>query len=194
VGEKDALLLNNATLDEVPGEQESDFDPETRFAVKWYRQYGSGQENSGIADQLARSSDTSITGLERGGIFEAKGGMARLLSPSTLGGDWDAAANERVSVWEATVRLAGAMAKDGADKVAALLPAVQTRANLDAVKELGFLLFHVAEKKKDTKDATLFNGLVSAWGDVTEAARKHGSGPRETQGEFDFDDLDGGED
>ncbi|MBK8435772.1 MAG: DUF1156 domain-containing protein [Austwickia sp.] len=185
---KDALLLINSTLDEVIGEQESDFDPDTRFAVKWYRQFGWSQENSGIADQLARSSDTSVPTLERGGIFEAKGGKARLLSPSQLEGEWDAAADERVSVWEATVRLAAVMAKDGADKVAELLPSVQTRVNLDAVKELGFLLFHEAEKKKDTKDAILFNGLVSAWGDVNEQARRYASVPRSSQQEFDFDE------
>jgi len=185
---KDALLLINSTLDEVIGEQESDFDPDTRFAVKWYRQYGWARENSGIADQLARSSDTSIGALERGGIFEAKGGKARLLPPVQLEGAWDAAADERVSVWEATVRLAAVMAKDGADKVAELLPSVQTRVNLDAVKELGFLLFHEAEKKKDTKDAILFNGLVSAWGDVNEQARKYASTPRSSQQEFDFDE------
>lgn len=185
---KDALLLINATLDEVLGEQESDFDPDTRFAVKWYRQYGWTQESSGIADQLARSSDTSISALERGGIFEAKGGKACLLSPSQLESAWDPAADDHVSVWEATVRLAAVMAKDGADKVAELLPAVQTRVNLDAVKELGFLLFHEAEKKKDTKDAILFNGLVSAWGDVNEQARKFASTPRSLQQEFDFDE------
>ncbi len=185
---KDALLLVNSTLDEVLGEQESDFDPDTRFAVKWYRQYGWGQENSGIADQLARSSDTSIGALERGGIFEAKGGKARLLPPAQLAGDWDATSDDRVSVWEATVRLAAVMAKDGADKVAGLLPSVQTRVNLDAVRELGFLLFHEAEKKKDTKDAILFNGLVSAWGDVNEQARKFAATPRPSQQEFDFDE------
>lgn len=185
---KDALLLINSTLDEVIGEQESDFDPDTRFAVKWYRQYGWTQENSGIADQLARSSDTSISALERGGIFEAKGGKARLLAPGQLDGVWDAEADERVSVWEVAVRLAAVMAKDGADKVAELLPSVQTRVNLDAVKELGFLLFHEAEKKKDTKDAILFNGLVTAWGDVNEQARKYASTPRSSQQEFDFDE------
>ena len=188
---KDALLLINSTLDEVIGEQESDFDPDTRFSVKWYRQYGWERENSGIADQLARSSDTSIGALERGGIFEAKGGKARLLSPSQLEGEWDAEADDRVSVWEATVRLAAVMDKDGADKVAELLPGVQTKVNLDAVKELGFLLFHEAEKKHDTKDAILFNGLVSAWGDVTEQARKQESRPqRGTQQAFDFEDED----
>lgn len=185
---KDALLLINSTLDEVLGEQESDFDSDTRFAIKWYRQYGWSEENSGIADQLARSSDTSIGALERGGIFEAKGGKARLLSPSQLDGVWDPSTDERVSVWEATVRLAAVMANDGADKVAQLLPVVQTRINLDAIKELGFLLFHEAEKKRDTKDAILFNGLVSAWGDVNEQVRKQGSVPRTVQQAFDFDE------
>ena len=36
---RDALQLINATLDEVLGEQESDLDSDTRFAVRWYRQY-----------------------------------------------------------------------------------------------------------------------------------------------------------
>lgn len=190
---KDALVLVNSTLDEVIGDQESDFDSDTRFAIKWYRQYGWAQENSGIADQLARSSDTSIGALERGGIFEAKGGRARLLAPSALEGEWDAAADDRVSVWEATIRLAAVMAKHGADKVAELLPAVQARINLDAVKELGFLLFHEAEKKKDSKDAGLFNGLVGAWGDLNEQARTFAAtAPRlGSQQSFDFDDMEG---
>ncbi|MGW3946641.1 DUF1156 domain-containing protein [Micrococcus endophyticus] len=189
---KDALVLVNATLDEVIGDQESDFDGDTRFAIKWYRQYGWAQENSGIADQLARSSDTSIGALERGGIFEAKGGKARLFAPSALEGDWDVAGDDRVSVWEATVRLAAVMAKDGADKVAELIPTVQTRVNLDAVKELGFLLFHEAEKKRDSKDAGLFNGLVSAWRDLNEQARKfEAEGPRlGSQQALDFDDVE----
>lgn len=185
---REALLLINSTLDEVLGEQESDFDPDTRFAVKWYRQYGWGQESSGIADQLARASDTSIGALERGGIFEAKGGKARLLSPALLSEGWDPAQDQQLSVWEATVRLAATMAKDGVDKVAELLPSVQVRVNLDAVKELGFLLFHEAEKKKDAKDALLFNALVSAWGDVNEQARKYAVTPRPTQQAFDFDE------
>lgn len=169
---RDALQLINATLDEVLGEQESDLDSDTRFAVRWYRQYGWDADSSGIADQLARSADTSLAELQRGGIFEAKGGKARLLSPTQLNEAWDPAADEHVSVWEATVRLAAVLAKDGVDKVAELLPAVGERVSLDAVKELGFLLFHEAEKNKDTDDAILFNGLVSSWGDLNEQARQ----------------------
>lgn len=72
------------------------------------------------------------------------------------------------------------------DEVAEMLPSLQTRLNLDAVKELGFLLFHKAEKK-DTRDAILFNGLVSAWADVNEQARKYASTPRSSQQAFDFE-------
>ena len=188
---RDALLLINATLDEVLGEQESDFDPDTRFAVKWYRSYGWGTESSGLADQLARSTDTSIGALERGGIFEARGGRARLLSPENLSAGWVPQTDDRLSIWEATVRLAAAMAEGGVEKVAQLLPGLQeVRVDLDAVKELGFLLFHEAEKKKDAKDALLFNSLVSAWGDVNEQARKLASVPRSTQEAFDFGDED----
>ena len=187
---RDALLLINATLDEVLGEQESDFDPDTRFAVKWYRQYGWSEENSGIADQLARSSDTSIGALERGGIFEAKGGKARLLAPRQLGGEWDALADERVSVWEATVRLAALMDSQGVDAVATALAEARTRVSADAIKELGFLLFHEAEKKKDTADALLFNGLVSAWADLSEHARRIDPSRRSTQQSFTFDEED----
>lgn len=178
---RDALQLINATLDEVLGEQESDLDSDTRFAVRWYRQYGWKADNSGIADQLARSSDTSLAELQRGGIFEAKGGKARLLSPTQLNEGWDPVADEHVSVWEATVRLAAVLAKDGVDKVAELLPAVGEKVSLDAVKELGFLLFHEAEKNKDTDDAILFNGLVSSWGDLNEQAHQIAAHPKAHQ-------------
>ena len=185
---RDALQLINATLDEVLGEQESDLDSDTRFAVRWYRQYGWEADSSGIADQLARSSDTSLAELQRGGIFEAKGGKARLLSPTQLNEAWDPAADEHVSVWEATVRLAAVLAKDGVDKVAELLPAVGEKVSLDAVKELGFLLFHEAEKNKDTDDAILFNGLVSSWGDLNEQARQIVAHPKAYQEALTFEE------
>lgn len=187
---KDALLIINSTLDEVLGEQEADFDSDTRFAVRWYRQFGWGTENSGTADQLARATGTSLVELERGSIFEAKGGKSRLIAPSALAGDWDPANDVRVSQWEATLRLAAIMAKDGADRVARMLPDIQTRLSLDAVKELGFLLFHEAEKKGDTKDAGLFNGLVGSWGDVNVEAKKIASMPRTAQQAFDFEEGD----
>ena len=183
---KDALQLINAILDEVLDEQESEFDSETRFSVKWYRQYGWGNENSGIADQLARAYGISIGALERGEIFEAKGGKARLLPPEQLSDTWDPIADESVSVWEATVRLAAIMNKHGIEEAARLLPAAAERVNAESIKELGFLLFHEAEKKKNTRDAVLFNALVSVWSELTDKARTYAASAAVVQQEFNF--------
>ena len=183
---RDALQLINATLDQVMDEQESDYDPDTRFAVKWYRTYGWGTESSGTADTLARATGTSPGALERGGIFEAKGGKAKLLSPKELGGEWNPDADERVSVWEAVVRLAAAMDTEGASKVAALLSTVGTKVSLDTVKELGFMLFHEAEKKGNSQDALLFNALVSSWSELTSQAKALASQSKSVQDTLDF--------
>jgi len=186
---RDALVLINATLDEVIDEQEGNYDPDTRFAVKWYRTYGWTTESSGTADTLSRATGTSPAALERGGIFEAKGGKARLLAPTELESAWNPATDDKVSVWEATVRLAAIMGKQGQDQVAALLPDVETRVGLDQVKELGFLLFHEAERKGNAQDALLFNGLVSAWNDIGDQARRtQQRGSQATQSAFDFGD------
>lgn len=184
---RDALALVNETLDAVIDDQESDFDEQSRFAVKWYRSYQWKPESSGIADQLARAADTSIPQLERTGFFKAAGGKARLLSPSELSETWNIEADPHVSVWEAVVRLAGILSVRGMDEVAKLMPFVAGRVNLDSVKELGFLLFREAEKKGDSKDAQVFNALVTMWADLDSAARRtapDGSEVEETLGDI----------
>ncbi|WP_202616283.1 DUF1156 domain-containing protein [Actinomyces sp. 432] len=186
----DALTLINATLDEVLGEQEADTDPDTRFATRWYRQYGWEQGSAGLADQLARSCDTSLGALERGGIFQARGGKARLLTPSELDGQWNPEADDRISIWEATVRLAAVMNQEGVERTAQLLAQAQRRISPDSIKELGFLLFHEAEKQHHTEDALLFNGLVTAWADITGKARRLASAPAAIQDGFNMNGED----
>ena len=175
IGAREALELINRTLDEVLGEQESDFDPDTRFAVRWYRQYGWRSEHSGIADQLARTTQTSIAELQRGGIFTTAGGKGRLLSIRELDAAWDPESDSRLSIWEATLRLAALLESEGIEKVAGLVAKLPAAIPLPAIKELGFLLFHEAERKGDGEDAQALNALVTSWGDVSLKARQHPS-------------------
>ena len=60
----------------------------------------------------------------------------------------------------------------------------------DLVKELGHLLFRIAEGNGWTKDALSFNNLVTSWPDIVDVARKNGSRQRSVaaQGAFDFDE------
>ena len=186
IGAREALELINRTLDEVLGEQESDFDPDTRFAVRWYRQYGWRPEHSGIADQLARTTQTSIEELQRGGIFTTAGGKGRLLSIRELDAQWDPASDSRLSIWEATLRLAALLESKGIEKVAELVAKLPAAIPLSAIKELGFLLFHEAERKGDGADAQALNALVTSWGDVSLKARQHPPTPAGTQSELDI--------
>ena len=186
IGAREALELINRTLDEVLGEQESDFDPDTRFAVRWYRQYGWRAEQSGIADQLARTTQTSIAELQRGGIFTTEGGKGRLLSIRELDAQWDPASDSRLSIWEATLRLAALLESKGIEKVAELVAKLPATIPLSAIKELGFLLFHEAERKGDGADAQALNALVTSWGDVSLKAQQHPPTPAGTQSELDI--------
>ena len=173
MGVRDALMLINQTLDEVLNEQESEFDAATRFCVKWYRSYGWESADFGMADQLARSTDASVEELVRGGIFEAKGGKARMISPKELLGEWDPEADQHISIWSVAARLFGIMHVEGADRVAGLLVKIhQTHVSLDAVKELGYLLFHDAEARGNAEDALIFNGLVSSWSDLGSTSKR----------------------
>ena len=186
IGAREALELINRTLDEVLGEQESDFDPDTRFAVRWYRQYGWRSEHSGIADQLARTTQTSIAELQRGGIFATEGGKGRLISIRELDAQWDPASDSRLSIWEATLRLAALLESKGLESVAELVAKLPATIPLSAIKELGFLLFHEAERKGDGADAQALNALVTSWGDVSLKARQHPTTPAGTQSELDI--------
>lgn len=181
-----ALEVINRTVDEVMGDAESDYDPDTRFAVKWYQSYGWGQENTGMADQLARSCGTSPSELVRGGVFEAAGGKSRLLTPDEMAGEWHPAQDDRVSLWEACVRLAGILDAKGVDAVAPVMAEVDGILSRDDIRALGFRMFHEAEKRKDTVGAIRFNNLVSMWDDLSLKASKESFVHPDTQGELDM--------
>ena len=71
-----------------------------------------------------RDRNTSVDGLQRGGIFRAVAGRARLIPPAQLPGAWDPLLDDRTSVWEATLYLAKTLAEQGAPATATLMATV----------------------------------------------------------------------
>lgn len=178
-----ALEVINHVIDEVMGDADSDYDPDTRFAVKWYQAYGWSQQDSGIADQLSRSCGTSPDALVRSSVFEAAGGNARLLRPGELSGEWDPLTDVRTSLWEAAVRLAGVLDAKGVDAVTPMMAHVGQCMPLDQVRGLVFRMYHEAEKRKDTEEAIRFNNLASMWDDLyTDAVRRMRDAGENVQG------------
>lgn len=171
---REALLLVNEILGELLNDQDVEMDPDSRFAMEWYKGFGWTEASSGLAETLATAKDTSINDLVRSGVFEAKAGKARLLRPSELTQTWDPSTDDRVSIWECVVRLSGILEKDGIDRVASLLPKVEQRVGLDKVKSMAYFAFYTAEKLGNAKDAGLFNALVSSWSDIAQSSSESG--------------------
>jgi putative DNA methylase len=169
-----ALALINQALDEVLSAQEGDFDPDTRFCLAWFEQHGFDEGLAGEADTLARAKNTSIGGLERGGVFRARAGKAWLVPPEELLAGYDPSRDQRISVWEVVLQITKALSESGADEAARIMAAVGSRVDMDTAKELAYLLYSICERKKWAQTGLLFNGLGTAWNDLVTASKGGG--------------------
>lgn len=183
---KTALALINQALDEVLAEKDGDLDADTRFCVKWYTQYGWSEQSFGEADVLARATNTSVDGLARGGVLTSRAGRVKLVAPADLDPAWDPLADDRISLWEATVHLARSLDADGMDRAAPLMQAVAQRVELDAVQLLAYRLYELTQASRP-QDALLFNALGTSWADITTAARHAPVTTVPAQSSFDFE-------
>jgi putative DNA methylase len=183
-----ALALINQVLDETLSDQEGDFDGDTRFCLAWFREFGWNKGKFGPADDLARAKNTSVAGLERGGVFRATKGDAWLVPPEDLRDEWDPLSDDRASVWEASLHIAKALSEQGSDAATSLMAAAAQRVDLDTVKELSYLLYSVCERRGWTQSAILFNALGTTWSDLDAVARQRAASPSATQSAFSFDE------
>jgi putative DNA methylase len=101
-----ALALINQTLDEVLAEQEGEFDPDTRWAIAWFDQFGMNEGPFGTAETLSRAKNTAINALVDDGLITARGGKVKLVSRNELPEGWDPAADRRLTAWESTLNTA----------------------------------------------------------------------------------------
>lgn len=166
-----ALVLINQILAEVLSEQEGDFDSDTRFCLKWFETHGFDKGKFGEAETLSKAMDTSVAGLDRAGVLKARAGIVQLLSPAELPDTYDPQADDRISIWEVVMHLAKRLDEKGIDAAGQLMAMASFRIDLNAAKELTYLLFSICEKKKWAKTALLFNALGSAWPEIEKASR-----------------------
>jgi putative DNA methylase len=182
-----ALALINQVLDEVLSQQEGDFGADTRWCLEWFKSYGFESGPFGVAETLSKAKNTAVAGLERAGVLRAGGGKVRLRSVDDLPADYDPKRDDRVSEWEILLHLAKHLRERGGDEAARLMAAARDVVDLDAVRELAYLLFSIAEKKGWAETALLFNGLGTSWSDLAEESRKPGIAGRQVQGQLSLD-------
>lgn len=191
---RSALARINEILDQVLNEQEGDFDPPTRFAIAWYRQYGYTVGSFGDADNLARARATSVERMDRDEILSSRGGRVQLFAPGDLPWEYNVLTDSRPSAWEALHHLIKVLEREGVSPAGGFLRDAMSRpdeaVDPDLVKELAFLLFNVAEKNGWTKDAIRFNTLATSWPDILDVARQAAVRTDGEQGALDFSEGD----
>jgi putative DNA methylase len=172
-----ALARINEVLDEVLTAQEGDFDPDTRFAIAWFRQYGFDAGPYGDADNIARARNASIDHLVHAGILTSRAGKVTLLAPDKLDTDYDPSTDPSISTWETVMHLTHTLANRGIPSAAALLAKVPASVERDLCKELAFLLFSIADGRKQTQVAVDFNAMGTAWNEIASGASTAASQP-----------------
>ena len=155
-----ALGIINDVLGEILDGGEAELDPDTRFAVTWYAQYGYNPATSGDADTLAKAKVTSLSGIADAGIGEARAGSFRLFERSELEADWTPVGDDRLTVWEATQYLVAALERSESE-AAELLRLLGGFA--DRARQLAYVLFQKATDKGWADEASVYNGLITAW-------------------------------
>jgi len=187
-----ALELINQVLAEVLNELEGDFDSDTRWALKWFHQNAFDEGLFGDAENQATALNTSVPGMERGGILTSRAGKVQLFAPAKLPVDYDPRRDHRLSVWEAALHTARVLEakgiEDAGQLVATLKQAPGSRIDFAAVKELAYLLYSIAERKNWSTIGQTFNNLATAWPDILRASESGTSTTIQTG--FDFESLD----
>jgi len=175
-----ALQLINQALDEVLTEQEGEFDGDTRWALGWFEQFGTGEGAYGVAETLSKAKNTSISGLVEAGLLAAKGGKVRLLRRDELPIDWDPSTDKRLTVWETAQHLIRALERDGENGAAALLAKMGEQGQV--ARDLAYRLYTLCERKGWADEALAYNSLVIAWQGIGQlASRQTAETPRQQE-------------
>lgn len=176
-----ALELINQVLDETIAGTDADFDADTRWATTWFEDCGMNEGDFGRAEQLSKSRNTSVEGLAKAGIIGQRPGKVRLVPREELPADWDPTSDDRMTVWEITQHLIRRLEHDGEEAAAALLRQVGSGLG-ETAKELAYRLYLICDRKGWAKEATSYNGLVTAWPELTRLAALEPSAPVDASG------------
>jgi putative DNA methylase len=123
----------------------------------------------GEADVLARAKNTSVEGLARAGVLDARAGKVRLLRRDKYPADWNPLEDSRLTVWECVQHLIRAL-ESGGEEAAGQLSGRLGGGRSEEARALAYRLFAICERKGWAQEALAYNTLVASWGDVQSKA------------------------
>jgi putative DNA methylase len=168
-----ALGIINSELDRYFAELEGQMDGDTRFCVSWYEQYQYRRARFGQADVLARAKNTSVDGLVRAGVLQAKGGDVRLLERRELDPEWQPLADTRPTTWEDTQHLITTLQTRG-EPEAGRMVAEMGGSRAEDARALALRMYSLCDRKGWAEEAGPYNELGASWSQILIQANDRG--------------------
>lgn len=168
VSVRSALQIINRELDAYFNEQDGDLDPESRFCIDIYSQFGFSSFEYGIADTLARAKNASISAMEDAGILYAKQGTVHLIKRE----DIHKRPTGTAPVWLVTQQLAHQLSVNGLQKTGTVLQGVFAD-TAEKAKDMAYRLYNIAERNGWTDEAMAYNALIVSWSGIQSEAGKY---------------------
>ncbi|WP_338835260.1 hypothetical protein [Neomoorella thermoacetica] len=169
-----ALQIINQELDAYFAAQEGELDPDTRFCIAWFEQFGLKEADYGTADILARAKNTVVERLQEKGMLEAVKGKVRLLKREELVPEWSSGKKE--CVWLCTqylVRLLNTAGETAAAKLAYQMGSERS----EAAKSLAYRLYTISERNGWAEEALAYNTLVISWPAILDKVAEVAASP-----------------
>lgn len=159
---RDALKLINRELDNILNEHDSDIDTESSLCLMLYSQKGYNEWTFGDVNTLATAKNTSVDALARIGIVESGKGKVRVYERSELKPFSHGSSD---CIWLITQQAVRAFENDGFSGIAEVFADI-SESNVSKIKKLCYQLFSIADKKKWTDEAIVYNSVITSWDDA----------------------------
>ncbi len=176
-----ALELINEVLDEILSHQEGELDSDSRWAVSWFEQFGTGEGSFGVAETLCKAKNNSVQGLVDAGFLYSKAGRVHLLRRDEMSENWDPSSDHRLTVWESTQHLIRVLENEGEEAAAGILKKLGGVA--EQARDLAYRLYMTCERKGWAEEARSYNALVVSWPELKRLASSIDGG-KDTQGKM----------
>lgn len=167
---RSVLSLINEVLSEVLSGEEADLDPDSRFALTWFEQFGQSPGSFGDAETLAKAKNTSVAGVVESGILMSRDGKVRLLKRDELSLDWDPLSDHRLAIWEVTQFLI--LKLEESERSAADLLRIIGSGIGERARQLAYMMYGICEHKGFAEEAGAYNMLVAAWPEIERLSKQ----------------------
>ena len=164
---RDALAAINEAKDKYLEGQEGELDSESRFCLGWHERHGYREGEFGEADVLSRAMDVGIESMDS--LLTAEAGKVQLSGLEEYGTDRQPSLG-RMTAWEGCMRMAYHLDHEYGDGVRGAAQVARamlgTGGNVESVERLARILYNRYDNLGDSRNAVMFNTLVTSWQDI----------------------------